>query len=390
MDRERFLRSVESMVYGGGFEIGMNDLQRCEMGLTKLFIPDFDSKGIAGFRSLREAYTLITGDSEIDGIFRPDRAAPGLRACASYDSSTFATLMQNVLNMMLVKEYRSFPYHEDRLISERFRVNDFRTVKLVSLGYLPELPEVDPEAANYYALAPVEEGESSFSLGQKGGILWFTRRTILNDSVGLVRALVTRAARAARLGHAKYAWGFYLRNATAPDGTRWFTSGHGNLGSGALTIANAVTAVTALGNMVEAGSGEKLGISFSDFQWALVAGVSLWNTAVSVNKSESYFTGNDLTTKVPNPLCGLFGAGNERVIICPFESDGNDWGILRSPSEVPILGMGYYASRIEPEFILQEGPTEEHVFIRDQIGYKILHEYGGALSDYRGAYKCIV
>ena len=64
--------------------------------------------------------------------------------------------------------------------------------------------------------------------------------------------------------------------------------------------------------------------------------------------------------------------------------------MIRDCSEVPIIEMGYLNGREEPELILHDGPTSERVFVEDRIGYKMRHEYGGALLDHRGAYKAVV
>jgi len=54
--------------------------------------------------------------------------------------------------------------------------------------------------------------------------------------------------------------------------------------------------------------------------------------------------------------------------------------------------MSYYAGKEDPEFIIEAGPdpSHEHVFKGDKLGYKIRHEYGGTLAEYRGGYKASV
>jgi len=213
---------------------------------------------------------------------------------------------------------------------------------------------------------------------------------IINNSIELIQAMVKRMARAARLAHAKYVWSLFINNANCPDGTAWFTAGHGNLANDALDFSSLVTAITALANMTEAGSGEKIGIDLGTFKWHLVVPIGLWDVAVKKNQADSYFTVNDLTSKEPNPVQKLFGERNERIIICPFFTDTNDWGILRDKEDVPIVEMSYLMGQEDPQFINHEGPTNERVFKGDRFGYKVRHEYGGTLADYKGGYKSIV
>ena len=86
----------------------------------------------------------------------------------------------------------------------------------------------------------------------------------------------------------------------------------------------------------------------------------------------------------------MFGDHNERIVTCPFLTDANDWGVIRDKEDVPIVEMSYLNGHEEPEFILADGPKVGHVFTKDKFGYKVRHEYGGVLADYRGAYKAIV
>ena len=74
----------------------------------------------------------------------------------------------------------------------------------------------------------------------------------------------------------------------------------------------------------------------------------------------------------------------------------NDWSVIRNREDVPIVEMSYLNGQETPEFIPAWGPTitgnsgMESIFNADKLGYKIRHEYGGALADYRGGYKSIV
>jgi hypothetical protein len=395
MNHKQLMEDIERVIFysgvGSGASVGMNPLDKVRAGLVKLFVPELDTRGVAAFKSLREAYIAFSGDDGFTGLWNPAGAAEGLRSCQDFTASSFAYAMQNALSMYLSKEYKAFPYREEILISERKEAKDFRTIHSVQIGYFGDLPDVDPEAGDYEGLTSIgDDEEAQYDLSPKGGILWITRRVIMNDSIDLVKALVKRGARAARMTHAKYVWSFYLNNATCPDSTAWFTSGHGNLATDALDYAPLVTAITALANMTEPGSGEKLGLDLQSFKWHLVVPIDLWDTGVKKNQGDSYYSSNDLTDKVPNACRHLFGADNERVVVCPFGTDANDWGVIRDVEDVPIIEISYYAGKQEPEFIVEQGPTEEHCFRADRIGYKIRHEYGGTLAGYRGGYKSVV
>lgn len=371
-------------------------IRRAEASLLKLFCPELDL-GVPAFGGLRQAYLHFTGDTEIGGRFSPQKAAEDLRSCQDFDSGSFSYALVNAMNVYLSKIYKDVPYHEEILISEKKSAEDFRRVRSVQLGYLSALPDVDPETEEYASLQPYSDTEAQYDIGQKGGIAWVTRFHILNDRIDLIKNMLKRMGRSARLAHAKYVWNFYISNALCPDGTAWFTAGHGNLGNDALDIAPLVAAITALANMTEPEpSGEKLGIDLATFNWHLVVPIGMWDLAVKKNLSDgSYFTANDLTTKVPNPCQKLFGDRSERIVTCPFLADANDWGLIRDKEDAPIVEMSYLKGQEEPELITdwrEEGPGFglTTTFLNDKIGFKLRHEYGGTLADHRGGFRAVV
>lgn len=385
------MREVERSLHYNVVEVGMDPMEKCRAGLTKLIVPDYDSRGVPAFQSLGEAYAYLTGDPEISGVFRPRNVAEDLRARADFSSASFAYALQNALNVHLSKQYKSFPYREEILISDKKKATDFRKIHSVQLGYFEDLPEIDPEAGNYESLGNYVDSEAWYRINQKGAVIFVTRRMIINNSVDLAQDLSERMARAARKTHARYVWNFYITNAACPDGTAWFTVAHGNLGTLALTFTNLVAAITALADMEEPSpSEEKIGLDLATFNWHLVVPTDMWADAVGKNQEQYYYTSNDLTTKSANPCYRLFGDRNERIITPPFLTDSDDWGVIRDKEDVPIVEMSYLNGKEDPEFILEIGPTEEHVFKSDMLGYKIRHEYGGNLVDYRGGYKAIV
>lgn len=396
MELKRFhslLGDMGKPTYYGELEVGRNQVDKMNAALIKLFVPSYDTRGVAAFESLKKAYIYFTGDSDISGFFKQDRISKDLRSCQDFNSATFAHALENAMNMYLSKTYNDFPYHEEVLISQKNTVTDFRKIKAVQLGYFQELPDVDPETADYADMAPYADTESEYDLSHKGAIVWVTRRHIIDDAIGLINDMVKRIARSARIAHAKYVWNFYKNNALCPDGTAWFTEGHGNLGNSALDISPLVTAITALANMTEpASSNEKIGLDLATFNWRLVVSIALWDLAIKKNQQDSYYSANDLTTKVPNPCQKLFGDRNERIITCPFLTDANDWGVIRDREDVPIVEMSYLNGKEDPEFIIESGPDSINniTFMADKIGYKVRHEYGGTLTDYRGGYKAIV
>lgn len=342
---------------------------------------DFDS--VPAFSSIREMYTYFTGDAKVTGLFNRKGLPADLRAAMDINSATFTFVVGNTLSRRLVGIYKAMAFLEDLLISIKKPVKDFRTQEAVLVGGFADLADVDPEAADYQEIAGVTDEESTYQVGQKGNILTITRKMIINDDISIISRLIDGLGRAARRTHAKYVWNFFVSNANCSDGTAWFTGGHANLGAGALTHATALVAYKALAKMTEKDSGERLGLlSDPGVVPALVGPVDIMETIEKIANEDYYYTGNDLTTKVPNPL-----KGKVRAQVVSLLTDVNDWGLLLPPDVIDMVEMGYLNGREEPELFVADGPTAEQVFLADKVRYKIRHEYAGAVIDYRSGYK---
>jgi len=346
---------------------------------------DYDS--IPAFRSLREMYTFFTGDPEVMGFFNRKRLPADLRSRMDITSSTFTYVLGNTMGRRLVKVYKEADYLEGLLISVRKTVKDFRQQEAVLVGGFPDLPDVDPEAADYDEIAAVTDEESTYTLGQKGNLLTITRKTIINDDLSIIGRLVNGIGRAARRTHGQYVWDMYIDNDNCTDATAVFTSGHGNLGATALTHATALVAWKALAAMTEKDSGKYLGLlDGQDVKLNLIGPPALKELIGRIEKEEDYFTSNDVSTKIPNPLFGEV----KGYTLSLLAADANDWFMLLPPEITELTEMGYLNGRQEPEMFVADSPQSEQVFVADKIRHKIRHEYAGTPIDYRGAYKAEV
>lgn len=338
------------------------------------------------FSGIREMYTFFSGDPDVSGRFNRAKLAGDLRSSMAIDSSTFTYVLGNTLGRRLIKDYRETNFQEDLLISIRKSVRDFRQQEAVMVGYFGDLDDVDPETADYQEIAAVTDEESTYSLGQKGNILTFSRKVIINDDQTVIPRLVGRFGKAARRTHAKFVWAFFIDNSTVSDGTNWFTNGHGNLGSAALSFAQALVAYKALANMTEKDSGETIGLlDDPGVMPTLVYPVALMETGESVVEDEHFFATNDLTDKTRNPMKGKIKGARVSLL-----SDANDWGMLMPPDVVDMVEMGYLNGRTEPEMFVADSPQGEQMFVADETRYKIRHEYSGAAVDFRSGWKAQV
>jgi hypothetical protein len=73
-----------------------------------------------------------------------------------------------------------------------------------------------------------------------------------------------------------------------------------------------------------------------------------------------------------------------------LNSDSNNWFLGNDKRDHASLRMGYLDGKEEPEFILEEGPTDYDMFNFDRIVWKVRHEYGGVQDDHRGLHANLV
>ena len=75
----------------------------------------------------------------------------------------------------------------------------------------------------------------------------------------------------------------------------------------------------------------------------------------------------------------------------PFlRGDENNYYISAKTSDVEGVEIGFLNGKEEPEILVQDQPTVGNVFTHDTIRYKVRHEYGGAVVDFRAFAGSIV
>jgi hypothetical protein len=248
----------------------------------------------------------------------------------------------------------------------------------VRIGYFSDIPEVNPENGAYQELAPFGEESTTYGVGQRGAQVTITRRMIINDDLGVVKKMVSRLGRAAKRTFARFVWEFYRSNAAVGDGTPWFTVAHGNLLSQPLDAAGLRAARNALFNQREPGANERLALRMH----LLVVPIQLEDVATQLNTQGGL--NND------NPWKGKFGANGENILVNPLLDDPNDWGVFADPADVDLVEIKFLNGQAEPELLIADNPTVGQMFTRDELQYRIRHEYGGAPTDHRGAVKSVV
>jgi len=373
----------------GGTSISVEgEPERLQMSLHKMLGvtgDDVKKSDAPAFTSIRQAYVKLTADADVRGL--APRGTQKLKQIIT--SAGFGDMLGNTLYRRLTQDYAEQDYGERNIISVG-SAPDFRTRENVRIGYFGDIATVDPEAADYQEITAMTDEKVTYGVTTRGNLLTVTRKTIINDDLRGVEKMVGRLGRAARRTFARFIWNFWINNSTyGVDALAWFVAGHTNLRTAALSTAEIEQHMILLANMTEMDSGETLGLNFSQgFSslglW-LVVPSALFGLARQENERETIDANN-----TPNPVRHAFGANSERIIVNPLLTDANDWGIFRDARDIESIVVDFLGGQETPELFLADQPTVGQMFVADKLQYKIRHEYGGAIADYRGATKAVV
>ncbi len=378
---------------GGMIRLGSEEPEKIQAAMDILFGVEVDERhrNVSPMRSLRAAYEQITGDRDVTGRVSREGQKIGeqlmsmMRLPAAYSTSSFTYVLGNTLYRRMVQDYKAIDFKEDALISYERNARDFRTLESVLVGYFGDLPDVDPETADYVEIAMPLDAEISYAVNQKGVILTVTRKVVMNDDIKSVQTLVSRLSRAARRTKAQRVWNKIITNATWDgDSKAIFHADHANLGAVTLTndatgVATLYNRLTAMFNQTEQDSSKKLALR-PLYEWIPI---ELESIAYGLNSPWPGVAGG-------NPHAGRFGANHERIITLPLTTDTNDWGLIADKSEVEIMEIAYLNGQKEPELFVADNPLVGQMFVADKIQYKMRHEYEVEVIDYRGLDKSVV
>jgi hypothetical protein len=340
---------------------------------------------IRGFSSIREAYARVTGDSSVAagisnasrlGLIGVSEHAPLTRMTeADTTTASFSYLLGTSMNKRLLKDYQAWPAEWQKFCVIA-PIKDFRQQSRVRLGAFGSLSTVAEDTA--YTSITLTDSAAVYVPTKRGNLVTVSRETIVNDDLQAIKQIPTKLAVAAAYTLAEFVYGFLSANPTIYDGNALFTSGapHSNLGSSALSSAAMQAGVTAMREQTNF-AGKRLGLKPS----FLVVPPELEWTAMIATKSAGIpgSPNNDI-----NPMLGYV-----TPIVSPQLTSTSQWFLICDPRVVDTIEIGFVGGQVNPVLFIQDSPLYGLNFTQDVISYKVRHEYGGAVLDYRGLYRGI-
>lgn len=376
---------------GGQTGITVDVRERKIAAVTGFFMREAQKVGeelVPPYRSLKDMYIDVTGDKYLTGRLRE---AINLRQMAnlpvmghfaeSMISTTLSDLLYDAMHKKMIRDFRMPGLQQWRLlVSDIVPVQDFRNNYRMRMGGYGDLPAV-AERGNYNDLGSPGDEKAYYAITKRGGTEDITLEMIANDDVGAVRKIPELLALAAKSTLFNFVIGLMTSNPTCTyDSVALFdASSHGNYSASGLSLSKASlnTIRVAMRSQTPYGmTNLPLGI-VPKFIWGPNELEDLINMLCSPANLILY--GTTEQSDMPNLHHGM------TPVIIDGWTDADDFYVT-GPRENPMIELGFFQGREEPELFLQNNPTQGSMFAADKMTWKIRHIYGGHWLDHRNVY----
>jgi hypothetical protein len=384
----------DGIVRGHGFDKAeitgsqLTEAEKVQAAFDAMMGLDIDTGrfgNIKGFASIREAYARVTGEASLLagissatqlGTIAIHESAPVVRISeADITTASFSYLLGTSMNKRLLKDYQAWPAEWMKFCTIA-PIRDFKQQTRLRLGAFGSLSVVAEDAP--YTAVTLTDSAATYVPQKRGNLVTISRETIINDDLQAIKQIPTKLAVAAAYTLAEFVYGFLSGNPVIYDGSNLFTVGapHNNLGAAALSTAAMQTGITAMREQTNF-AGKRLGLR----PRFLVVPPELEFTSMVVTKSAGIpgSNNNDI-----NPMLGYV-----TPIVSPQLMNTTQWFLIGDPREIDTIEIGFVGGQVNPALFIQDSPLMQSSFTQDTISYKVRHEYGGAVVDYRGMYRGI-
>lgn len=293
-------------------------------------------------------------------------------AAFTQSTSDFPILLENAMHRTLQQAYATAADTWRRFCAVG-SVSDFRDHPRYRLAALQNLQTTNELGEFKNATIPDSE-KARVRIGTKGMIINLSRQAVINDDLGAFIGLSAQLGRAAARTIEADVYALLALNAglgpVMDDGLTLFHASHGNIGTGAALSQDSVEADRVL--MVQ--QKEPGGQDYLALQPAvLLVPAGLRAKAIEINGAEF----NEATNKGdrrPNAVRGLYSD----IVDTPRISGTRRYSFA-APSDAPVLEVDFLDGNEQPFLEQKTG------FDVDGSSFKVRHDFGVSVVDYRGA-----
>jgi len=293
-----------------------------------------------------------------------------LKRAGSVSTDDFPSIFLDVANKVLLQAYRESP-NTWRPWVNVVSASDFKDQYGVSLSEAPDLELVDQNGE--FKHGSFSDKQESYALGTYGKIVDLTRQMIVNDDMRAFSRLPRLLGNAARRKEAEIVYSLLINNPTMSDGNKLFSSNHNNLGSNVGRVTSDRLA-SGRGTMRRQKGPQGAHL---DLQPAILLTPTSQETDAEV-----------LLRSATLPVSGANAdynpwANKLRPIAEPrLDDDSEDaWYLIADPNQVDTVEAAFLDGNEEPYF------EEQQEFGRDAVSYKVRHDFGAGVMEWRGFFK---
>lgn len=401
-------------VYRNGFtslRMGANVTDKFQVAMHRLFEnsdvdmklddknPAWEDPGCS-FSSLRQGYSLITGDLNVDGVMNDRYIREGV-----IGHDTFEKTLSNTMNRYLVQWYDTFDHSWRQIVRIRRGIRDFKQQEMNRIGGFGNLQVfsdtmANPSPTGYLEATPPIEQAGSFRPRIRAKIFTITEEMIKNDDLFVITRMLEESARAADETLMTFAFGLLVGGATYLENNKVefvpasqlntddiYSGSHlrkvyggDNSGTSALGYDSLLLAINQMKRMRKIGNNKPLRLYNKKY---LVVPLQIENTAQVIHPSN--------TDRAPGSSDWDANILPKDLTIIPVDSmylgdDPNNWYLIEDPMRWEGIQIGFVDDEENPRIVLANNPTAGRTFTHGGLQYTVSHRYGGGIASHEGLY----
>lgn len=293
-----------------------------------------------------------------------------LRRSAQMSVDDFGAIFLDASNKILRDAYNEAPQTFLPLVNI-VSVADFKTVYGISISEAPDLDLIGENGE--YKAGDLSDSKESYSVKTYGKVFYISRQMIVNDDSKALMRIPRLFGAAAKRKESDLVWGKIIGNPAMSDGATLFHADHSNLALSGGAVSSTTLSTGRWAMRTQTGPA---GAILSIVPRYIIVPAAIETTAEVLCRSISSPDDNK-SSGVQNPWLSLTPISEPRLDAVSETA----WYLAADRNQVDMIDLAYLGGTKEPY-------TEEHnAFTRDSVGFKVRHDFGVGLMDYRGFYK---
>jgi phage major head subunit gpT-like protein len=294
----------------------------------------------------------------------------GIVAQSSYD---YPKILSAVSNKSLQKAYAEAPQTWRPFVNV-ISADDFKDIYRLNFSESPGLLEIEENGE--YKETTFSESQETFALKTWGILISITRKMLVNDDLSAFARIPAEFGKAAKRKESDIVYSVITTNGLMADGVALFASGHSNYHTSGDAAAITSESLSKARALIAKQTGLK-GAVLDIIPKFLLCPLEKITTAEVLLQSAALPTA-EYSSAIYNPWEGkLIPIADPRL----SANSTTAWYLVADPAQIGTIDVAYLDGNQAPTL------SEEEMFERDAVRFKIRHDFNAAPIEYRGMYK---